>query len=330
MKKFLCFASAILLSLTMSLMFVGCKDSSGGKIKINEVTHSVFYAPLYVAINKGYLKEYGIDVELTNGGGSDASMTALLSGQADIALMGPETVVYVASQGSTSYPVVFGQLTKRDGSFLISKSNYTTFNWYNDINGKTVIAGREGGLPAMTFEWVCGLNNLYNNLNVTLDTSTAFNMMVPVFEATDAEFCTMFEPTASEFVNAGKGYNMGSVGQYSGEIPYTCFMAKQSFLNKNEKLAINFLKAIQKAYNFIKDSPSSEVAIALQPSFETTSLQSLALAVESYRSIDAWTNNPAMTEDSYVRLLQVMSNAGQITTNIAFSDVVDNSYANKI
>ena len=311
-------------------MFVGCKNKGEDKIRINEVTHSVFYAPLYVAINNGYLKDANIEVELTNGGGSDASMTALLSGQADIALMGPETVVYVASQGSTSYPKVFGQLTKRDGSFLISKTPYTNFNWNTDMQSKTVIAGRKGGLPAMTFEWVCNTNQLYNGLNVTLDTSTAFNMMVPVFEATDAEFCTMFEPTASEFVNAGKGYNLGSVGTYSGEIPYTCFMAKPDYLNNNSEMIINFLEAINKAYNFIKTNPSSTVAQSLKPSFDSTSLESLALAVESYLAVDAWTSHPAMTEDSYIRLLQVMSNAGQITKNVAFSSVVDNSYANEI
>ena len=319
-----------MLFLTMSIMFVGCKNNGEGKVRINEVTHSVFYAPLYVAINNGYFKDAGIEVELTNGGGSDASMTALLSGQADIALMGPETVVYVASQGSADYPKVFGQLTKRDGSFLISKTPYTNFNWNTDMQGKTVIAGRKGGLPAMTFEWVCNTNNLYNGLNVTLDTSTAFNMMVPVFEATDAEFCTMFEPTASEFVNAGKGYNLGSVGTYSGEITYTCFMAKPNYLSDNSKMIENFLKAIDKAYNFIKTSPSSEVAKSLKPSFDSTSLESLALAVESYLAVDAWTSHPAMTEDSYIRLLQVMSNAGEITKNVAFSSVVDNSYANKI
>ena len=315
---------------TFSLMFVGCKNDSSGKIRINEVTHSVFYAPFYVAINNGYFEEVGIDIELTNGGGSDASMTALLSGQADIALMGPETVVYVASQGSTSYPKVFGQLTKRDGSFLISKTNYTNFNWSTHMANKTVIAGRQGGLPAMTFEWVCGTYDLYDGLNVSLDTSTAFNMMVPVFESTDAEFCTMFEPTASEFVNAGKGYNMGSVGQFSGEIPYTCFMAKPDYLSDNSDMIVNFLKAVQKGLDFIKNSPSSTVAESLQPSFQTTSLQSLAAAVESYKSVDAWKDGLVMTEDSYIRLLQVMSNAGQLQTNVAFSDVVNNSYANQI
>ena len=332
MKKILCFALSLMLVICSSIMFVGCKDnsSSSGKVRINEVTHSVFYAPLYVAINNGYLKDYGIEVELTNGGGSDSSMTALLSGQADIALMGPETVVYVASNGSTNYPKVFGQLTKRDGSFLISKTKYTNFNWKTDLQNKTVIAGRKGGLPAMTFEWVVNSNKLYNGVNITLDTNTAFNMMVPVFESTDAEFCTMFEPTASEFVNSGKGYLVGSVGEYSGEIPYTCFMAKPSYISSNSTLVENFLRAINKAYKFIMNNTGDVVAQSLQASFETTSLQSLAAAVNSYKSIDAWMDNPAMTEDSYIRLLQVMNNSGELTKNVAFSSVVDNTIANKI
>ncbi len=330
MRKLLCFTAAIIMVLSCGAFFVGCKKTAEGTIRLNEVTHSVFYAPLYVAINMGYFDEYGIKIELTNGGGSDVSMAALLSGQADVALMGPETVVYVASQGSTNYPKVFGQLTKRDGAFLISKTNYTDFDWSRDMANKTVIAGRQGGLPAMTFEWVCGTYGLYNNINVTLDTDTAFTMMVPVFEATDAEFCTMFEPTASEFVAAGKGYNMGSIGQYSGEIPYTCFMASPTFISKNADRLENFLKALDKAYKYIVNSSSADVANALLPSFDTTSPESLATAVESYLAIDAWCSNFAMTEDSYIRLLQVMSNAGQITTNVSFSNVVDNTYANKI
>lgn len=329
LKKFLCFAFTILLSCASIFAFVGCNNNQSKMLRINEVTHSIFYAPLYVAINNGYLREYGIETELVNGGGSDISMTALLSGQADIALMGPETVVYVAAGGSTNYPKVFGQLTKRDGSFLVSKHQEQNFEWSN-LQNKTVIAGRRGGLPAMTFEWVCNTNKLYRDVNITLDTDTSFTMMVPVFEATDADYCTMFEPTASEFVAAGKGYIVASVGEQSGEIPYTCFMAKPSFLKANEQLAINFLKAINKAYKFIVEQNSTLVAQSLQPSFTSTSIESLKMAIESYKAIDAWTSNPAMTEDSYIRLLQVIANASELQKNVGFSEVVDNTYANKI
>ncbi len=336
MKKFLKCTFAVIFCLSLclltSLTFVACgnKTSSSKTIRLNEVTHSVFYAPLYVAINLGYFEEYGITIELTNGGGSDASMTALLSGSADIALMGPETVVYVEAGGSTNHPVVFGQLTKKDGSFLISKTEYTSFNIATDLVGQTAIIGREGGLPAMTFEWILNNVDVYDGINTTLDKSTAFNMMVSVFEATDAEFCTMFEPTASEFVAAGKGYYVCSVGEISGEIPYTCFMAYPSYISENAELVTNFLTAIKKAYDYIASHSSSEVAEALAPSFDGTSVEGLATAVEAYLAIDAWCSTPAMTEDSYNRLIEVLQNAGTLSTDVSFSKVVDNSIANTI
>ena len=331
MKKLLTFVCAIVLSITSCICFVGCKkDKKTGVIRLNEVTHSVFYAPLYVAINLGYMQEEGIEIEITNGGGSDASMTALLSGSADIALMGPETVAYVEASGSTNHPVVFGQLTKKDGCFLISKTPVNDFNFASSLNGTTAIIGRNGGMPAMTFEWICNQNGVFNGSNVTLDTSTAFNMMVSVFDSTDAEYCTMFEPTASEYVAAGKGYYVASVGEHSGEIPYTCFMAYPEFIKNNQDKLAGFLRAIKKAYIYITTQPSSEVAKALKPSFDGTSEASLAMAVEKYIEIDAWSSSPAMSKDSFNRLLSVLNNAGTLTKTVDFSKVVDNSLANQI
>ena len=331
MKKLLTFVCAFLLCICSSICFVGCKkDNKNGVIRLNEVTHSVFYAPLYVAINMGYMEEEGITIELTNGGGSDASMTALLSGSADMALMGPETVAYVEASGSTNHPVVFGQLTQKDGCFLISKTPVDNFDFATSLNGKTAIIGRNGGMPAMTFEWICNKNGVFNNQNTTLDTSTAFNMMVSVFDSTDAEYCTMFEPTASEYVAAGKGYYVASVGEHSGEIPYTCFMAYPKYIKENRELVSGFLRAIKKAYLYITTNSSNEVAKALKPSFDGTSEASLASAVEKYIEIDAWSSSPAMSKDSFNRLLSVLNNAGTLTENVEFSKVVDNSLANEI
>lgn len=331
MKKLFTFICVFALFVCSSVCFVGCKEKSKtGTIRLNEVTHSVFYAPLYVAINKGYMEEEGITIELTNGGGSDASMTALLSGSADMALMGPETVVYVESSGSTNHPVVFGQLTKKDGSFLISKTPVSSFSFETSLLGKTAIIGRQGGMPAMTFEWLCNKSNVFNGTNVTLDKDTSFNMMVSVFESTNAEFCTMFEPTASAFVSAGKGYYVGSVGEYSGEIPYTCFMAYPTYIQNNKAQVEGFLRAIKKAYLFITTASSSDVADALIPSFDGTSKQELMTAVEKYLEIDAWSNSPAMSKDSFARLLSVLKNAGTIEEDVEFSKIVDNTIANTI
>lgn len=331
MKKLLSLIFVFLLLTTSSVYFVGCKsESTKGKIRLNEVTHSVFYAPLYVAINKGYMEEEGIEIEITNGGGSDASMSALLSGSADIALMGPETVVYVEANGSTNHPVVFGQLTKKDGSFLISKTPVTDFSFSSSLNGKTAIIGRNGGMPAMTFEWLCNNAGVQNGVNTTLDKETSFNMMVSVFESTNAEFCTMFEPTASAFVNAGKGYYVGSIGEYSGEIPYTCFMAYPNYISKNKAQVEGFLRAIKKAYLFITTSTSEEVADALLASFDGSTKEELATAVERYLEIDAWSNTPAMSKDSFTRLLSVLKNAGTLDEDVDFSKIVDNTIANTI
>jgi NitT/TauT family transport system substrate-binding protein len=331
MKKLLSLIFVFLLLTTSSVYFVGCKsESTKGKIRLNEVTHSVFYAPLYVAINKGYMEEEGIEIEITNGGGSDASMSALLSGSADIALMGPETVVYVEANGSTNHPVVFGQLTKKDGSFLISKTPVTDFSFSSSLNGKTAIIGRNGGMPAMTFEWLCNNAGVQNGVNTTLDKETSFNMMVSVFESTNAEFCTMFEPTASAFVNAGKGYYVGSIGEYSGEIPYTCFMAYPNYISKNKAQVEGFLRAIKKAYLFITTSTSEEVADALLASFDGSTKEELATAVERYLEIDAWSNTPAMSKDSFTRLLSVLKNAGTLDKDVDFSKIVDNTIANTI
>ena len=331
MKKLLSLIFVFLLLTTSSVYFVGCKsESTKGKIRLNEVTHSVFYAPLYVAINKGYMEEEGIEIEITNGGGSDASMSALLSGSADIALMGPETVVYVEANGSTNHPVVFGQLTKKDGSFLISKTPVTDFSFGSSLNGKTAIIGRNGGMPAMTFEWLCNNAGVQNGVNTTLDKETSFNMMVSVFESTNAEFCTMFEPTASAFVNAGKGYYVGSIGEYSGEIPYTCFMAYPNYISKNKAQVEGFLRAIKKAYLFITTSTSEEVADALLASFDGSTKEELATAVERYLEIDAWSNTPAMSKDSFTRLLSVLKNAGTLDKDVDFSKIVDNTIANTI
>lgn len=336
MKKVLTFLCALCLCVCSCVMFVGCGEKGNGKVRINEVTHSVFYAPLYLAINLGYMSDAGIDIELTNGGGSDASMTALLSGSADIALMGPETVVYVEARGSTNHPVVFGQLTKKDGSFLISKHPIQNFSFETSLAGKKAIVGRQGGMPAMTFEWVCNSNGLTNGENVSLDTDTSFNMMVPTFEASnDVEFCTMFEPTASEFVAAGKGYYVGSMGEFSGEIPYTCFMAYPSYISSNKEMVENFLKAVKKAYLYIVSDATngySNVGQALTPSFDGTSAESLAKAIKSYMDIDAWSSSPAMSKDSFNRLLTVLKNSQTLNSsaNIEFTKVVDNSLANQI
>lgn len=324
MKK----SSCIFLSALLVLGATACTQENN-LIKLSEVTHSVFYAPLYLADNLGYFKEEGIEIELTNGGGADNVMAAILSGSADVGFCGPEAALYVNLGGSKDTPVVFGQLTKRDGSFLISRTEEKNFTWEN-LRGKEILAGRKGGVPAMTFEYVLNSHGLENGKDVTLNFDVAFNMMTSAFESGVADYCTMFEPTASEYVAAGKGYLVASVGEESGEIPYTAFIAKSSYLNKNTTKIEKFLTAVMQGIRYVKQHSPEEVARALKASFPSTSEESLAASVRSYLSIDAWKDDMCLTKESFDRLQDVIENAGELQKRANYEDFIDNSYAEKI
>ena len=321
MKKFISIATAIVLSL---FCFGACKKKA--VIRLNEVTHSVFYAPLYLAINLGFMEDENIKIELTNGGGSDVSMAALLSNSADIALLGPETLVYVVKEGSKSHPMVFGQLTKRDGSFLIGRTENKDFSWL-DLNGKYILGGREGGLPAMTLEYVLNKKGLIDGTNMTFDTSIQFDLITAAFEGGKGDYCTMFEPAASSYVAEGNGYYAASIGEEAGDVPFTCFMATDEFMEKHPDKINGFLKAINRAYNWMLTHSAKEIAKELEPSFEGTELSLLESSVKRYLAIDAWCSTPAMSEASFNRLIDIITNAGVDVSGVDFEEVVDNSYA---
>lgn len=318
----------------VSFAVVGCGNPNAeiATIKVNEVTHSIFYAPFYVAINKGYFADEKIEIELTNGGGADASMSAILSGDADIGLMGPEASIYVVEGDAQDKPVVFGQLTKRDGSFIVAKRDYPNFT-LADMVGKEIIGGRQGGVPAMTLEYCiksAGLEIGTNSNQVNLNTDVAFANTASVFETTDAEFCTLFEPTASELCLA-KGYSIvASVGLISGEVPYTCFQAKESFFEENEYLCERFLRAVYRGYRFLLSASVDDIYSALAPSFTGVEKESIITSINSYIEADAWVDNPAMTEDAFNALQTIMEGAGYLEERVNFESVVDNKIANKV
>ena len=334
MKKFASILACLMLFLGFGILGTACTGKNSNKINLVEVTHSIFYAPLYVAINNGYFEDEGLEVNFTNAGGSDKGMTALLSGSADIGLLGPEAAVYVVDGGATNHPVVFGQLTKRDGSFLVSKTATSDFEW-TDLVGKTIIGGRKGGVPAMTLQYVIenqGLTIGTGANEVNLRTDVEFNLTASVYESTDASYCTLFEPTASDLVARGKGHIVASVGLESGEVPYTGFMATKSYLKDNPETAKKFLKAVVKGYNFLKTATVSQIADALEPSFTGFSRESIITSINSYIESDAWNESPVMKESSYNRLLDIMDNAGELDdrNNVPFNKVVDNSIANEV
>ena len=325
--KILCAALAGCITI---LPLSACTDDDGvKKLQINEVTHSVFYAPLYLADALGYFKEENIEIELTNGGGADNVMSAVLSGDADIGFCGPEAALYVLIGGSIDVPTVIGQLTKRDGSFLVSRKAEPDFKW-EDLKGKEILAGRKGGVPAMTFEYVLNQKGLKDGVDLTLNYDVAFNLMTSAFEAGTADYCTMFDPVAYENEAAGKGYVVASVGEASGEVPYTCFIAKNSWIEKNEDAAEGFLRAVTKAVKYVNETDPATIAPYLTAYFEGTSETSLAASVKRYRDIDAWRTSLTMTEDSFERLQDIIDNAGELDKRVKMTQLVDNSYANKV
>ncbi|MBQ3116562.1 MAG: ABC transporter substrate-binding protein [Clostridia bacterium] len=328
MKKFFIILFSCLFAI---LPFSACGKDDGGlkKIRLNEVTHSVFYAPLYVAIEKGYFAEEGLEIELTNGGGADASMTAVLSKTADIGLMGPETVIYVQNQGKKDSPKVFGQLTQKDGSFLVSKTPMPDFKW-TDLKGKEILAGRKGGVPAMTFEYIINQLGMQDGIDLTLNYDVQFNLMTSAFLGGTGDFCTVFEPTASEYQASGQWHIVASVGEQAGEVPYTSFIALESYINNNQDTIEGFLRAIKKAYAFMDENSTTIVAEAIVKQFPSTSITSIARSIESYKSIDAWKTDLIATEDSFTRLQNIMANAGELESAVPFSKIVNNSLAEKV
>lgn len=297
-------------------------------IKVSEVTRSVFYAPQYVAINNGYFKENGIEIELTTGQGADAVMTSVLSNQVNIGFAGPEASIYVYNEGKEDYCQVFAQMTKKDGSFLVAREKNDNFKW-QDLKGKTIIPGRKGGVPYMTLEYVLRKNGLDPKKDVVLDDSIKFDLMAGAFTSGTADYVTLFEPTASLTQNENKGYIVASVGEAAGEIPYTAYFAKKSYIQNNEKMIQEFTNAIYKGQKWVKDHTAKEIAEAIQSFFPDTDLELLATAIQSYKDIDAWNETPVLKEESFNKLQDVISEAGELKQKAPYDKIVNNNYAYK-
>ena len=328
--KYLRSIAVIVLCLCLALFsFVGCSTTkSTKKITLNEVTHSIFYAPQYVAIEKGYFKEEGLEVTLVNGGGADKSMTAVLSGEADIGLMGPEAAIYVYNQGKEDYVKVFGQLTKRDGSFLFGKETASEFKWSN-LKGKTVIGGRLGGVPEMTVEYVLKQQGFKLGVDVKVDSSIQFNLMASAYQNGVGDYVTLFEPTASALEAAGKGHVLISIGSVSGEIPYTAYMAKSSYIKNNSDTIQAFTNAVYKGQKFVKEHTAAEIAAIIKPQFPDTTIESLTISIQRYKDADVWNDTPVMKEAAFNKLQDVMQEAKQLDKRADYKSLIDNTFAEK-
>ncbi len=329
--KLTCVSLLFCMLLTIVVGLIGCGDSSKENlttVKLNEVAHSIFYAPLYVAIEEGYFEEEGIDLELVTGFGADKTMTALLSGEADIGFMGPETTVYTANEGANDKVVNFAQLTQRAGNFVVAREDMPDFSW-NDLKEKTVLGGRAGGMPEMVFEYVLKENGIDPSTDLTIDQSIDFGSTAAAFSGGSGDFSVEFEPGATNLEKEGAGFVVASVGVDSGYVPYTAFSAKESYIQKHPELIQSFTNALQKGMDYVNQHSSEDIADVISPQFKDTDKNTISTIVERYKSQDTWKNNLVFSEESYNLLLDILEEAGVITDRPAYKELVTTTYAEK-
>lgn len=324
-KAFSLFLGAALCAAALS----GCSSKNDLQtVRLCEVTHSIFYAPQYAAMELGYFEEEGIEIELSNGGGADKVMSAVLSDSMDIGLAGPEACIYVYNEGKDDYPQVFAQLTKRDGSMLVGRTEQPDFTWQS-LKGSHILPGRKGGVPYMAFEYALKENGLDPAADLLLDTSVQFDNMTGAFLGGTADYVTVFEPAASSLQAEGKGYIVAAVGDAVGDLPYTAYFAKSSYMEENAELIQGFTNAVAKGEAWVKTHSAEEVAKLVAPHFADTDLELLTSAVENYQKVGAYCETPVMSKESFDRLQTVMESAGELSQRAAFDAVVNNTFAEK-
>ncbi len=321
----------LMLSLTAGVLG-GC-GKSGGKsegltrVTLNEVAHSIFYAPMYVAIEEGYFEQEGIEIELVTGFGADKTMTAVLTGEADIGFMGSESTIYTYAGGTQDYVVNFAQLTQRAGNFLVSREPVDNFTW-DMLKGKTVLGGRAGGMPEMVFEYILRKNNI-DPAEVDIDRSIDFGSTAAAFSGGDAQFTVEFEPHATALETKGDGYVVASLGEDSGYVPYTAFSARKSYLDEHGDTVQAFTDALQKGMDFVQSHTPQEIAQVIAPQFAETDLDTLTTIVKRYYDQDTWKENLIFDEDAFDLLQNILEDSGVLEKRVPYRDLVDTGYAEK-
>ena len=324
MKKHLTLIVSILIIVFFFVLYkIETRTTENKKITVAEVTHSVFYAPQYVAIEKGYFKDEGLDVELILTPGADNVMSAVLSGDANIGLSGSEATIYVYNGGEKDYVKTFAQLTQKDGSFIISRKDIKDFS-LDDLKGSYYIGGRLGGMPEMTLEYILKENGIDPNKDLTIDTSIQFASMASSFIGGTGDYVSLFEPLASSIVNQGYGYKVASLGSLGGNVPYTAYNARISYIENNKDVIDKFTKAIQKGLDFVNNNDSKAIAKVILNQFPDTSLNDLTLAVESYKNNDTWPKTTTFTKESFVHMQDIVVSAGILDKDktVEFKDLV--------
>ena len=296
-------------------------------VTLNEVAHSIFYAPQYVAIEEGYFEEEGIDLTLVTGFGADKVMTAVLSGEADIGFMGSESSIYTYQEGANDVIVNFAQLTQRAGNFLVAREEMPNFKW-EDLIGKDVLGGRKGGMPEMVFEYILRQNNI-NPSDVNIDQSIDFGSTAAAFSGGQGEFTVEFEPSATALETEGAGHVIASLGVDSGYVPYTAYSAKSSFLEKNPETIQKFTNALQKGMDYVRSHTPEEIAKVISPQFKETDLETITTIVKRYYEQDTWKENLIFEQKSFELLQDILESSGELKERVPYSDLVTTEYAEK-
>ena len=297
-------------------------------VTLNEVAHSIFYAPMYVAIEEGYFEEEGIDLKLVTGFGADKTMTAVLSNQADIGFMGSESSIYTYNEGAKDYVVNFAQLTQRAGNFLVSREPMEDFQW-TDLKGKTVLGGRKGGMPEMVFEFILKQNGIDPEKDLTINRNIDFGSTAAAFSGGQGDFTVEFEPGATTLEASDKGYVVASLGKDSGYVPYTAFSARKSYIEENPDVIQGFTDALQKGMDYVNSHTSEEIAKVIQPQFKENDLETITTIVSRYHEQETWKEDLIFNEESFELLQDILEDAGELETRAPYDDLVTTEFAKK-
>ena len=324
-KKTLCVGMTAVM-MVGALSGCGKQDKELTTIRLNEVAHSIFYAPQYVAIEKGYFEDEGIALELTNGMGADNVMTAVVSGEADIGFMGSESSIYVYQEGAKDYIVNFAQLTNRAGNFLVAKAKDDSFDW-SKLKGKTVLGGRDGGMPEMVFEYVLKKNGIDPKKDLKIVKNIDFGLTAQAYASGQGDYTVEFEPFAASLEADKKGVVVASLGEASGDVPYTAYSAKKSYMKDHQKELLAFTKAVQKGMDFVQSHTPEEIAKVIAPQFPETDEKALVTVVKRYYDHGTWKENLVFEKASFELLQDILQDAGVLKDRLSYDDLVDTQLA---
>lgn len=323
-------ASLLLAGILLAGSLAGCgktaDKSESRTVTLNEVAHSIFYAPMYVAIEEGYFKEEGIELNLVTGFGADKTMTAVLTDEADIGFMGSESTIYTYAGGTSDYVVNFAQLTQRAGNFLVSRQPIENFTW-DMLKGTNVLGGRAGGMPEMVFEFILNKNGIDPKADLSIDQSIDFGSTAAAFSGGQGDFTVEFEPHATSLEAKGDGYVVASLGEDSGYVPYTAFSAKKSYMEENPDTIQAFTNALQKGMDYVASHSPEEIAKVIQPQFEETDIETLTTIVTRYYEQDTWKTNLIFEEDAFTLLQNILEEGGELPARVPYEDLVNTQFA---